>query len=97
MFDIAGVSGVVMTNDPLDEAEGEIWKNGVNVDQRFKSVVKVGPPAETISDLGIGPNGNSAVVGPVDSAPESSLPGGFRYRRISNSQVMTSVTGCCEK
>ncbi|HXQ74401.1 MAG TPA: hypothetical protein VN844_28100 [Pyrinomonadaceae bacterium] len=40
VFDIARVSGVVMTNDPLDEAEGEIWKN-VNVDQRFKSSLRL--------------------------------------------------------
>ena len=41
VFDIARVSGVVMTNDPLDEAEGEIWKSGVNVDQRFKSSLRL--------------------------------------------------------
>ena len=41
VFDIAGVSGVVMTNDPLDEAEAEIWKTGINVDQRFKSSLRL--------------------------------------------------------
>jgi hypothetical protein len=41
VFDIARVSGVVMTNDPLDEAEGEIWKAGVNVDQRFRSSLRL--------------------------------------------------------
>lgn len=40
VFDIARVSGVVMTNDPLDETEAEIWKN-VNVDQRFKSSLRL--------------------------------------------------------
>lgn len=37
VFEIAGVSGVVMTNDPLDEAESETWKTSVAVDQRFRS------------------------------------------------------------
>ena len=41
VFDIAGVSGVVMTNDPLDETEAEIWKTGINVDQRFKSSLRL--------------------------------------------------------
>ena len=41
VFDIAGVSGVVMTNDPLDEVEAEIWKTGINVDQRFKSSLRL--------------------------------------------------------
>jgi hypothetical protein len=36
VFDIARVSGVVMTNDPLDQAEGQIWNTGFDVDQRFK-------------------------------------------------------------
>lgn len=41
VFDIARVSGVVMTNDPLDEAEVQIWKPGINVDQRFKSSLRL--------------------------------------------------------
>jgi hypothetical protein len=41
VFDIAQVSGVVMTNDPLDEAEGEIWETGVNGDQRFRSSLRL--------------------------------------------------------
>ena len=41
VFDIAGVSGVVMTNDPLDEVENLIWKSGVNVDRRFKSSLRL--------------------------------------------------------
>lgn len=41
VFEIARVSGVVMTNDPLDEAESEIWKAGVNVDQRFESSLRL--------------------------------------------------------
>lgn len=41
VFDIARVNVVVMTNDPLDEAESEIWKSGVEVDQRFKSSLRL--------------------------------------------------------
>ena len=41
VFDIAGVSSVVMTNDPLDEAEGEIWKTYSNADRRFKSSLRL--------------------------------------------------------
>ena len=40
VFDIAGVSGVVMTNDPLDEVESEIWKNGGSADRRFMSSLR---------------------------------------------------------
>jgi hypothetical protein len=41
VFDIARVSGVVMTNDPLDEAEGRIWNNDVEVDHRFKASLRL--------------------------------------------------------
>jgi hypothetical protein len=41
VFDIAHVSGVVMTNDPFDEAEGQIWKSEAGVDPRFKSALRL--------------------------------------------------------
>src|ERR1044072_7424165 len=41
VFDIARVSGVVMTNDPFDDAEGEIWKRDVGADPRFKSALRL--------------------------------------------------------
>ena len=41
VFDIARVSGVVMTNDPLDQAEGQIWKTGVAADKRFKASLRL--------------------------------------------------------
>ena len=41
VFDIARVSGVVMTNDPFDETEGEIWKSNVATDPRFKSALRL--------------------------------------------------------
>ena len=41
VFDIARVSGVVMTNDPFDETEAEIWKSDVGADPRFKSALRL--------------------------------------------------------
>ena len=41
VFDIARVSGVVMTNDPLDEAEGQIWNSEVELDHRFRSSLRL--------------------------------------------------------
>jgi hypothetical protein len=41
VFDIARVSGVVMTNDPFDDAEGEVWKSNVSADSRFQSALRL--------------------------------------------------------
>ena len=41
VFDIARVSGVVMTNDPFDKAEGRVWESGVELDHRFKSSLRL--------------------------------------------------------
>jgi len=41
VFDIARVSGVVMTNDPLDETEGQIWNSDVELDHRFRSSLRL--------------------------------------------------------
>jgi hypothetical protein len=41
VFDIARVSGVVMTNDPLDTTEGRVWESDVDVDHRFKSSLRL--------------------------------------------------------
>ena len=41
VFDIASVSGVVMTNDPLDEKESEVWNGGFTADSRFKSSLRL--------------------------------------------------------
>ena len=35
VFDVARVSGVVMTNDPFDDAEDQLWSSGISVDRRF--------------------------------------------------------------
>jgi hypothetical protein len=41
VFDIARVSGVVMTNDPFDETEEQLWKSGIDLDQRFKTSLRL--------------------------------------------------------
>src|SRR5678815_4962877 len=41
VFDIARVSGVVMTNDPLDEEEGQVWESGFTGDHRFRSSLRL--------------------------------------------------------
>lgn len=41
VFDIARVSGVVMTNDPPDEKELKVWKSGFTADSRFKSSLRL--------------------------------------------------------
>lgn len=38
---IAGVSDVVMTNDPLDEIETRIWNAGAAIDSRFHSALRL--------------------------------------------------------
>jgi hypothetical protein len=41
---LANVRTVVMTNDPFDAAEREIWLNGrVEIDPRFKAVLRIDP------------------------------------------------------
>jgi hypothetical protein len=41
VFDIARVSGVVMTNDPFDEAETQIWSSNVKPDSRFQTSLRL--------------------------------------------------------
>jgi len=41
VFDIARVSGVVMTNDPLDEKERQVWENGFTAGHRFRSSLRL--------------------------------------------------------
>ena len=41
VFDLALVSDVVMTNDPLDEAEAQMWRDGINLDRRFRSSLRL--------------------------------------------------------
>jgi hypothetical protein len=41
VFEIARVSGVVMTNDPFDDTEGRIWESDVSADPRFKSALRL--------------------------------------------------------
>jgi hypothetical protein len=41
VFDIARVSGVVMTNDPFDDAEDQLWNGSISVDRRFSSSLRL--------------------------------------------------------
>jgi len=41
VFEIAGVSLVVMTNDPLDSEEMAAWKNGIQEHPRFRAVLRL--------------------------------------------------------
>jgi len=41
VFDLALVSDVVMTNDPLDEAEARMWRDGIDLDRRFRSSLRL--------------------------------------------------------
>jgi len=41
VFRLAGISSVVMTNDPLDKAEAEVWKRGVHFDGSFRAALRL--------------------------------------------------------
>jgi hypothetical protein len=41
VFDVARVSGVVMTNDPLDAEERPVWDRSFTADSRFKSSLRL--------------------------------------------------------
>jgi len=41
VFDIARVSGVVMTNDPFDEAEDRLWSSSIGLDGRFSASLRL--------------------------------------------------------
>ncbi|HEX4770887.1 MAG TPA: glucuronate isomerase [Bryobacteraceae bacterium] len=41
VFELAGVSEVAMTNDPLDPAEGPLWEQGAARDSRFHPVLRL--------------------------------------------------------
>jgi len=41
VMDLAGVSDVVMTNDPLDPDEQRVWGSGVEIDPRFHSSLRM--------------------------------------------------------
>ncbi|HYZ84937.1 MAG TPA: glucuronate isomerase [Bryobacteraceae bacterium] len=40
-FELAGISDAVMTNDPLDPAEGPLWEKGLDVEAPFHSVLRL--------------------------------------------------------
>jgi hypothetical protein len=41
VFQLAGISEVVMTNDPLDPQEGPLWERGAERDARFHPVLRL--------------------------------------------------------
>src|ERR1700733_146561 len=41
VFDLAGVSEVVMTNDPLDPDEAPLWEQGAEPDPQFHPVLRL--------------------------------------------------------
>lgn len=41
VFALAGVKEVVMTNDPFDAVEREVWLSGVEVDPRFRAALRL--------------------------------------------------------
>ncbi len=43
VFDTAGIGSVVMTNDPFDEAERQIWLSGGKTDPRFHAALRIDP------------------------------------------------------
>ena len=43
VFEIAGIKNVVMTNDPFDQTERNLWEKFGNSDPRFKGVLRLDP------------------------------------------------------
>ncbi|HEX8888610.1 MAG TPA: hypothetical protein VF779_05515, partial [Pyrinomonadaceae bacterium] len=41
VFDLARISDVVMTNDPLDEREAQVWESDADVDERFHAALRM--------------------------------------------------------
>src|SRR5579872_131920 len=41
VFDLAGISEVVMTNDPLDPDEAPLWERGADSDRQFHPVLRL--------------------------------------------------------
>src|SRR5215210_449093 len=41
VLELAGVSEVVMTNDPFDEREARVWEGGVEIDGRFHAALRM--------------------------------------------------------
>ena len=41
VLEVAGVSDVVMTNDPFDAREARVWESGVGIDRRFHAALRM--------------------------------------------------------
>ncbi len=71
---LANVRSIVMTNDPFDPAERPVWLKGVDVDPRFRAVLRIDPlllgwpsVADSLSQMGYkcSPTMDSATMGQV--------------------------------
>ncbi len=43
VLELSGVSDVVMTNDPFDEAEAALWESGLGADARYHAALRIDP------------------------------------------------------
>lgn len=41
VLQLSGVTDVVMTNDPFDEAEQQVWDSGIEIDSRFHAALRM--------------------------------------------------------
>ena len=92
VFDIARVSGVVMTNDPLDEKELEVWNGGFTADSRFKSSLRLDRLLDSVAS-----RSTASMRQLLDEWIQRLNPVYwlFRYHLSSNTRVMTTARGCC--
>lgn len=51
VFALSGVKEVVMTNDPFDEREREIWLDSYEEDTRFKAALRIDPLLNEGNDM----------------------------------------------
>lgn len=50
VFELSGVKEVVMTNDPFDDQEREVWLKNYQADPRFKAALRIDPLLNTWED-----------------------------------------------
>jgi len=75
VFKRARVSAVVMTNDPFDPAEAELWRKGRPSDPRFKAALRIDP---LLNDWGIARRALSAAGHAVGAQVDQAAMSGAR-------------------
>ena len=74
VLELAGVSDVVMTNDPFDAREAEVWESGADFDKRFHAALRLdvllnewprAAPALASMGYGVGVEMSGGTVGEV--------------------------------